>query len=59
MSEEQRKQYALQIIIIRTIGYAIGLLKGMNANSDAITELEENFDYIVNEFTVEPLEKKE
>jgi hypothetical protein len=43
-------EYTLQITIVRTIGYALGILKGLNANPEAIKEIEDNFDYIVNMF---------
>jgi len=52
MTEEEMKKYQLQIVIVRTLGYAVGLLKGLNANSNCLGEIEENFDYIVNEFMV-------
>lgn len=52
MTDEERKNYQLQIVIVRTLGYAIGLLKGLNANPDSVSEIIDSFDYIVNEFTV-------
>ena len=45
------KKYILQIVIVRSLGQAIGMLKGLNANTETIKELENNLDYIVNEFT--------
>lgn len=50
LTEVQRKHYALQVTIVRALGYAIGMLKGLGVNPESITELEENLNYIVNEF---------
>lgn len=50
LTEVQRKHYALQVKIVRGLGYAIGMLKGLGVNPESIAELEENLNYIVNEF---------
>ena len=51
MTEEQRKQLTLQITIVRTLSYAIVLLKALNADPNLLDEIVDNFEYIVNEFT--------
>lgn len=51
MTEEQRKRYQLQIYIVKTIGYAIGLMRGHQIPE--ADEIEANFDYIIEEFSKE------
>ena len=55
MTEEQRKQLTLQITIVRTLSYAIALLKALNADPDLLGEIVDNSDYIINEFTTSNL----
>jgi hypothetical protein len=50
MTETELQQYRMKIFIMKTLGYALGLLKGMNAPRDAVEEIEGNIDYIYNEY---------
>lgn len=50
MNKELRKNFKLQIAIVRTIGQAIGLLKATGISNNDLSEIEGAFNLICDEF---------